>query len=78
MARICTICCKRPHVGNLVSNANNRVKRWVFPNVHAMRFTRTGDAKNRVSRGKVCTKCVKAGKVRKVVSKMRASQQEQA
>ena len=67
MARICAICSKRPQVGNHVSNANNKVKRWLYPNVHAMRFIRSGDPKRSVSRGKVCTKCVKAGKVQKVV-----------
>lgn len=66
MARICAICDKGPTVANLVSNANNRVKRWVYPNVHTMRFTKKG-TKNRVYRDKVCTKCVKAGKVQKVI-----------
>ncbi len=65
MARICAVCGKRPQVGNLVSNANNRVKRWIYPNVHAMRFTRVGNGPC-VERGKVCTKCVKAGKITKV------------
>lgn len=67
MARICEVCNKRPQVANLVSNANNRVRRWVYPNVHSMRFTRTASAKNSVERGSVCTKCVKAGKVKKIV-----------
>jgi large subunit ribosomal protein L28 len=67
MARICTVCDKSPQVANLVSNANNKVKRWVYPNVHTLRFTLTQDNKKRVQRGKVCTKCVKAGKVQKVV-----------
>lgn len=67
MARICMICDKRPHVANLVSNANNRVKRWVYPNVHTVRYVVTGDSKNSVVRGKVCTKCVKAKKIRKIV-----------
>ncbi len=67
MARICAICEKRPRVGNLVSNANNRVKRWVYPNVHSMRYTVTGDASGCVARGKVCTKCVKAKKVTKII-----------
>ena len=67
MARICGICAKRPRVGNWVSNANNKVKRWLYPNVHTMRFIRTGDAKRRVVRDKVCTKCLKAGKVQKVI-----------
>ena len=67
MSRICSVCEKRPQVGNLVSHANNRVKRWIYPNVHKMRYVLT-ECKNRtVHRGAVCTKCVKAGKVEKVV-----------
>ena len=65
MSRICVVCTKRPHVGNLVSHARNRVKRWTYPNVHKISFTMTG-TKN-VKRGAVCTKCVKAGKVEKVI-----------
>ena len=67
MSRICAVCKKSPQVANLVSNANNRVKRWVYPNVHTMRFTVTGSPKRKVLRDKVCTKCVKAGKVKKVI-----------
>lgn len=65
MARICDTCGKRPTVANLVSHANNRVKRWVFPNTQKMRYTTPGSSK--VTRGAVCTKCVKAGKVQKVL-----------
>ncbi len=67
MARICAICDKRPQVANLVSNANNKVKRWVYPNVQRVRFTITGDASGSVRLAKVCTKCMKAGKIQKVV-----------
>jgi large subunit ribosomal protein L28 len=67
MARICSICDKRPQVANLVSHANNKVKRWVYPNVHTMRFTMSDCVSGRVHRGAVCTKCVKAGKVKKVL-----------
>lgn len=67
MARICDICGKAPRVANLVSHANNKVKRWVYPNVHRMRFTIVENACNKVHAGNVCTKCVKAGKVKKVV-----------
>ncbi len=67
MARICDICGKGPRVANLVSHANNRVKRWVYPNTHKMRYTITNSACNKVHAGTVCTKCVKAGKVTKVV-----------
>lgn len=67
MARICAICDKRPQVGNRVSHANNKTKRWLYPNVHKIRFVRTSSEKVKVERGAVCTKCVKAGKVRKVI-----------
>ena len=65
MANICVICTKRPQVSNLVSNANNKVKRWVYPNVHVMRFRLPGQTK--VTRGAVCAKCVKAKKIEKVI-----------
>jgi large subunit ribosomal protein L28 len=67
MARICAVCGKRPQVVNNVSNANNRTKRWVYPNVQLMRFSMTNSNKNTVTRGKVCTKCIKAKKVQKVI-----------
>lgn len=67
MARICVMCGKRPQVGNHVSNANNKVKRWLYPNVHTMRFTKPGDPANKVTRGKVCTRCVRGHKVNKVI-----------
>ncbi len=66
MSRICAICEKRPQVANLVSHAKNRVRRWVYPNVHIMRFMVPGQSR-KVHRDAVCTKCVKAGKVQKVI-----------
>ena len=66
MSRICGYCGKRPQVGNMVSHANNKVKKWVYPNVHMMRFT-TAEKPNNVQRAAVCTKCVKARKVQKVI-----------
>jgi len=67
MARICGICSKRPQVGMHVSHARNRVKRWLYPNVHTMRYTISSDNSGKVKRGKVCTKCVKAGKIKKII-----------
>ena len=67
MSRICSVCDKRPQVGNNVSHANNKTKRWLYPNVHKMRFRLAKDASNKVKRGAVCTKCVKAGKIEKVI-----------
>lgn len=67
MSRICQIegCQKRPRVGNLVSHANNKVKRWVYPNVHTIRYSYASDTK--VFRGAVCTKCLKSGKIKKIL-----------
>jgi large subunit ribosomal protein L28 len=67
MARICVVCDKRPRTANRVSNANNRTGRWLYPNVHKIRFKLTNNASNKVHRGAVCTKCVKANKVEKVI-----------
>lgn len=65
MANICVICDKRPQVVNNVSNANNKTKRWVYPNVQKIRFTLKGQKS--IKRGAVCTKCMKSGKIEKVV-----------
>lgn len=67
MSRICAVCGKRPQVANLVSHARNRVKKWVFPNVQGMRFSYANCPSGEVHRGKVCTKCIKAKKIVKVV-----------
>jgi len=67
MARICKVCGKGPRVDNLVSHANNKVKRWVYPNVHRIRFVLTNASKVKVMQGCVCAKCMKAGKIKKVI-----------
>lgn len=67
MSRICAICAKRPQTANLVSHANNKTKRWVYPNVHRMRYTLAGDTSGKVQQACVCTRCLKAGKVKKVL-----------
>ncbi|CAD7778243.1 50S ribosomal protein L28 [Candidatus Methanoperedenaceae archaeon GB50] len=55
----CEICGKRPSVGHNVSHANNRTKRRWLPNVQKVRAVVNGQVK----RIRVCTKCLKAGKV---------------
>jgi len=67
MPRICAVCNKGPQVVNMVSHANNKVKKWVYPNVHTMRFCYAHDPSRKTHRGKVCTKCLKARKVEKIV-----------
>jgi large subunit ribosomal protein L28 len=38
MAKICEITGKRPRVGNNVSHAKNKTKRWFYPNLQTKRF----------------------------------------
>jgi large subunit ribosomal protein L28 len=38
MARVCEITGKRSQVGNRVSHANNKTKRWFRPNLKTKRF----------------------------------------
>ena len=59
MARTCDICDKRRGVGNNVSHANNKTKRVWQPNlqtVHAL----VGATRKTL---KVCTRCIRSGKV---------------
>lgn len=63
MARVCHVCGKRPATGNSVSHAGNRTKRRFLPNLQKVRIIENG----RIKRVKVCTKCLKAGKVVKAV-----------
>jgi len=67
MARSCSVCAKQPFVGNLVSHAKNRTKRWLYPNVQKIRYALANQEPKKVYRGAVCTKCMKAGKVIKVI-----------
>lgn len=59
MARRCEICGKGPASGNTVSHANNRRKRKWYPNLKFV-TVREGERYRRI---KVCTQCIKSGKV---------------
>jgi large subunit ribosomal protein L28 len=63
MAQRCDVCGKGPAVGNTVSHAHNLTPRRWLPNLISMRAMVQG----RVQRVRVCTRCVKGGKVQKVV-----------
>ena len=63
MAQRCDICGKGPSVGHKISHAHNVSKRRWMPNLLSMRALVAGHSK----RLKVCTRCLKAGKVTKVV-----------
>ncbi|TMQ73113.1 MAG: 50S ribosomal protein L28 [Candidatus Eisenbacteria bacterium] len=61
MAQRCDVCGKAKLFGNNVSHANNATKRVWHPNLQRVRAQVEGQVKNI----KVCTKCLKAGKVMK-------------
>jgi large subunit ribosomal protein L28 len=61
MAKVCEICGKKPSVGNNVSHAHNLTKRRWLPNLQSVRAKVDGQTKTM----RVCTKCIKAGKVQK-------------
>jgi large subunit ribosomal protein L28 len=59
MSKRCEICNKGPMFGNNVSHANNKTRRRFEPNLQSVRALVNGV----VRRMKVCTRCLKAGKV---------------
>ena len=63
MAKACEICGKRPRLGNNVSHANNKTRRRWYPNLQRVRALDQGTVKQ----VRVCTRCLRAGKVQKAV-----------
>ncbi len=63
MAQRCDVCGKGPAFGNRISHAHNLTRRRWLPNLVSMRAMVGGTPK----RIRVCTRCLKAGKVTKVV-----------
>ena len=61
MAKVCDICGKKPGFGNAVSHAHNLTKRRWNPNLRRVRASVQGSVKTM----RVCTACLKAGKVTK-------------
>jgi large subunit ribosomal protein L28 len=63
MSAKCDICGKGPGSGNNVSHSNRKTKRRWLPNLHTMKINQNGS----VRRAKVCSSCLSANKVTKVV-----------
>ena len=63
MARRCYVCGKGPMTGHNVSHAHNLTKRRWLPNLQKITILESGEKK----RVYVCTKCLKSGRVIKVV-----------
>ena len=63
MSKVCEVCGKKPTFGHNVSHAHNLTNRRWYPNLQTVRALVDGVPK----RIKVCTSCIKAGKVVKYV-----------
>jgi len=61
MAQICDICGKGPQFGNNISHANNTTRRRWNVNLQPVKAAVEGGTK----RIRVCTTCIKGGKVKK-------------
>jgi large subunit ribosomal protein L28 len=59
MSQICSVCGKHPSAGRNVSHSHRVTNRMVYPNIQQVRVVVDGSVK----KAKVCTKCLKAGKV---------------
>lgn len=63
MSRVCEVCGKGPLVGYNVSHAHNKTKKRSLPNIQTTKvMTEKGPKKMRV-----CTRCIRSGKVAKAV-----------
>jgi large subunit ribosomal protein L28 len=63
MSRKCEVCGKGTTFGNTVSHSKNRTRRSWRPNLLQMRTMVDG----KITIVKLCTRCLKAGKVAKAV-----------
>ncbi|MBC8421395.1 MAG: 50S ribosomal protein L28 [Actinobacteria bacterium] len=63
MPRMCDICGKKTSFGNNVSHSHQKTKRTFKPNLQKARVELEGSIKN-IS---ICTSCLKANKVKKVI-----------
>ncbi len=63
MSKVCQICGKGPQTGNSVSHAHNKNRRRWNPNLQRVKAKINGSVK----RVRVCTSCLRSGKVLKAV-----------
>ena len=63
MSQKCEVCDKKTQFGNNVSHANNKTRKVWKPNLKKLRVVMKGSIKTM----KICTRCLKSGKVTKAV-----------
>ncbi len=59
MARVCNYCEKGPVTGHQVSHSNIKTKTRWLPNLHTMKAVLKGTTQT----VRVCTRCIRSGKV---------------
>jgi len=64
MPRQCYVCAKTPQFGRRISHAHNVSSRKFNPNLQSVRITEKGSVK----RVRVCTRCLRSGRVQKATS----------
>ena len=64
MANVCDVCGKKPLTGNNVSHAHNKTKKVFKPNLQKVRALQENGS---VRTMKVCTRCIRAGAIKKAV-----------
>jgi len=62
MAQVCAICGKGRQLGNRISHAHNVSRREWRPNLHTVHAL----VEKKPRRIKVCTRCLRSGKVTKI------------
>ncbi len=63
MSLKCEVCEKKTQFGNNVSHANNKTRRRWNPNIKKLRVVMKGSVKTI----KICTRCIKSGKITKAI-----------
>ncbi len=66
MAKACSLCSKQHHVGNRVSHAHNKTKRRFDANLQTVRAL-IGTVVKRI---RVCTSCIRSGRITKPLQKI--------
>ena len=65
MARICEKCGKGPVFGHAVSHAHNVSQKVWLPNLQSVRIVEENGRRRRI---RICTRCLRTGRIQKAVS----------
>jgi len=63
MSNVCDICGKKPEFGHKVSHSHRKSAKVFKPNIIKTKV----EYKGKVQNLRICTKCMKSGKVKKVI-----------